>query len=429
MLDKIKKMAISIPFLMLLPLFSVRKAENSPPLYLDAAAPVELRVKDLMQRMTLSEKIAQMAQYVGPEHMKKAEKNMTVEEMRKSDAQGFYPGLFSEDVARMVKEGKIGSFLHVLTVEEANYLQGLALESRLKIPLLIGIDAIHGNGLYRGATIYPSPISMAATWEDGLAYAIGRQTALEMRATGTHWAFTPNLDVLRDPRWGRCGETFGEDPFLVGNMGVQQILGLQTTDFSGTDKVIACAKHLVAGSASVNGLNSAPTDVSERTLMEVFLPPYKRAIREAAVYSIMAAHNEINGIPCHMDKHLMTDMLRGRWGFDGFYVSDWNDVSRIASVHYVAEDFKEATLLSVDAGMDMHMHGPGFADHVEALVLEGALPESRIDYACGKILEAKFRLGLFENPMVEADAAEKVVFSTEHQTTALETARKSMTLV
>ncbi len=408
---------------------SICFAQEAAPTYLDASAPVEQRIKDLMQRMSLEEKAAQMAQYVGLEHMKKAEKNLTAEEMRKSDAQGFYVGLFSDDVARMVTEGKIGSFLHVVTAEEANYLQSLSLQSRLKIPLLIGIDAIHGNGLYEGATIYPTPISLAATWDDQLSFEIGRQTALEMRATGTHWAFTPNIDVLRDPRWGRSGETFGEDPFLVGNMGVQQIKGLQTDDFSGTDKVIACAKHLVAGSKSVNGLNSAPTDVSERTLMEVFLPPYRRAIQEAGVFTIMAAHNEINGIPCHMDKHLMTEVLRKQWGFDGFYVSDWNDVSRIASLHHVAKDYKEATLFSVAAGMDMNMHGPNFQDYVVALVKEGLLDEKRVDQACSKILEAKFRLGLFENRFVATDKINEVVFSPKHQATALDAARKAMVLL
>ncbi|HRD82006.1 MAG TPA: glycoside hydrolase family 3 protein, partial [Saprospiraceae bacterium] len=399
------------------------------PLYLNPSAPVEKRVKDLMSRMTLEEKVAQMCQYVGLDHMKKAEKELTEEEMKKSDAQGFYVGLFSKDVARMAEEGKIGSFLHVVTAEEANLLQSLAMKSRLKIPLLIGIDAIHGNGLFRGATVYPSPISMAAAWNDEMAYRIGRETAMEMRATGSHWAFTPNIDVLRDPRWGRTGETFGEDPYLVGNMGVQQILGMQTQNFTGTDKVIACAKHLVAGSQSVNGLNASPTDISERTLMEIFLPPYRRAIQEAKVFSIMAAHNELNGVPCHSDKRLMTDILRKKWGFEGFYVSDWNDVERIATWHFVARNFEEAALLSVDAGLDMHMHGPYFQEYIVKHVQNKRLSKARVEEACAKILEAKFRLGLFENPFVEIKDIPKHVFTPEHQATALESARQCMTLL
>lgn len=402
---------------------------DDAPIYLDPTANVNDRVKDLMKRMTLDEKVAQMCQYVGLEHMKKAEKDLTEEEMKHSDAQGFYLGLFSKDVARMTTEGKIGSFLHVVTAEEANYLQSLAQKSRLKIPLLIGIDAIHGNGLYSGATIYPAPLTIAATWDDELSYKIGRETALEMRATGSHWAFTPNIDVMRDPRWGRCGETFGEDPHLVANMGVEHIKGMQMDDFTGTDKVIACAKHLVAGSESVNGLNAAPTDVSYRTLREVFLPPYERAIKEADVFSIMAAHNEVNGIPCHSDQHLMTELLRDQWGFDGFYVSDWNDVSRIATLHHAANDFDEASLLSVAAGLDMHMHGPEFQEYIVEHVKSERLDKNRVEVACAKILEAKFRLGLFENPFVKIEDISKSVFTKKHQATALEAAQKSMTLL
>ncbi len=403
--------------------------ESKDPVYLNPKAKIENRVKDLMKRMTLEEKVSQMCQYVGLEHMKKAEKDLTEEEMNHSDAQGFYVGLFSKDVARMATEGKIGSFLHVVTAEEANQLQELALKSRLKIPLLIGIDAIHGNGLFRGATIYPAPLTLAATWDDQISYDVGRQTALEMRATGSHWAFTPNIDVMRDPRWGRSGETFGEDPYLVGNMGVEHIKGMQTDDFTGTDKVIACAKHLVAGSESTNGLNAAPTDVSYRTLREVFLPPFERAIKEANIFSIMTAHNEVNGIPCHKDEHLMTELLREQWGFEGFYVSDWNDVARIATLHHAAKDFNEASLLSVNAGMDMHMHGPEFQEYIVAHVKSGMLNKDRVEEACAKILEAKFRLGLFENPFVKIEDISKSVFTKKHQATALEAARKSMTLL
>ncbi len=402
---------------------------DKKPLYLDAGQTIDVRVKDLMSRMTLEEKVAQMCQYVGPEHMQQAEANLSEAEMKKSDAQGFYLGLFSPDIKRMATEGKIGSFLHVVTAEEANELQKLAMQSPHKIPLLIGIDAIHGNGLYSGATIYPSPISMAGTWDDEMSYKIGRETALEMRATGTHWAFTPNIDVLRDPRWGRTGETFGEDPYLVGNMGVETIKGMQMDDFTGTDKVIACAKHLIAGSQSVNGLNSAPTDVSMRTLREIFLPPYRRAVQEADVFSIMAAHNEVNGIPAHMDEYMMTDLMRNQWGFDGFYVSDWNDVSRIATLHKAAETFEEASRLSVNAGLDMHMHGPNFADHIAKGVKSGKVPAERVEEACSKILEAKFRLGLFENPFVEIKEIEKKIFTEEHQKTALNAARRVMTLL
>jgi len=397
--------------------------------YLNAKLPIEDRVKDLMGRMTLEEKIAQMCQYVGLEHIKENEAKLTAEQIKRMDDRGFYPGKTVQDIENLIKEGKIGSMLHVVTAEEANYIQSLAMKSKLKIPVLIGIDAIHGNGLYNGATIYPSPISMAATFEDKLSYDCGLQSAKEMRATGSHWAFTPNIDVLREPRWGRTGETYGEDPFLVGNMGTEMIKGFQQGDFTGTEKVIACAKHLIGGGESINGMNLAPTDVSERTLLEMHLPPYKKAVQEGKVFSIMTAHNEINGIPCHMDEHLMTEIVRNQWGFQGFYVSDWNDVERIYSVHHTAKDFKEATLFAVEAGLDMHMHGPKFGEYVLELVKEGKLPVERVDYACAKILEAKFRLGLFENPFVDLKNKESKVFTKEHQASSLESARKAMTLL
>ncbi|MBJ6368504.1 glycoside hydrolase family 3 N-terminal domain-containing protein [Snuella sedimenti] len=403
-------------------------SDNEHPIYLDASVSVEERIEDLMSRMTLEDKVYQMCQYVGLEHMKHAENNITAADLEKNDALGFYPGMLSKDVAELTKEGKIGSFLHVVTPEEANALQKLAQEAPLKIPLLIGIDAIHGNGLVSGSTIYPSPISQAATFDDNLIKEGSRQTALEMRANGMHWSFTPNIDVLRDPRWGRTGETFGEDPYLVGNMGIATIKGLQSDDFTGDDSVITCAKHLIAGSSSINGLNASPTDVSKRTLFEIFLPPYRRAVQEANVFSIMAAHNEVAGMPGHMDKFMMNDLMRDRWGFKGFYVSDWNDISRIAIWHHVAKDFKQAIEFSVNAGMDMNMHGPVFDTLLIELVNEGKVDKSRVEYACRKILEAKFKLGLFENPFVDVEKAKAINFSETHQKIALEQARRSIVL-
>jgi beta-glucosidase len=378
--------------------------------------------------MTLEDKVYQMNQFVGLDHMRKAEKDLSPEDLVNNDAQGFYKGVFSNDVMKMTQEGKIGSFLHVLTAEEGNLLQELANESRLKIPILIGIDAIHGNALFNGATVYPSPITLASTWSDDFLFDVGRQTALEMRATGSHWAFTPNIDVLRDPRWGRVGETFGEDPYMVGNLGASMIKGFQLNDFTGTNKVIACAKHMIAGSEPINGLNASPMDVSMRTLKEVYLPPYKKAI-DAGVYSIMAAHNELNGVPCHMSSWLMTDLFRKDWGFDGFYVSDWMDIERIETLHHVASSLKEASYLAVNAGMDMHMHGIDFPEAVIELVKEGTLPISRVNEACSKILMAKFKLGLFENRFVDIEKIPENIFTPEHKFTALETARKGIVLL
>jgi len=404
---------------------SSKNKSGLSPLYLDPSKPIEKRIDDLMSRMTLEDRVYQMNQFVGLDHMKNGNPD---DDKENNDAQGFYKTLSINEVSKMCKEGKIGSFLHVLTAKEANLLQELALKSPLKIPVLIGIDAIHGNALVSGATVYPSPITLASTWNEDFLYTIGKQTAKEMRATGSHWTFTPNIDILRDPRWGRVGETLGEDPFLVGNMGAAMINGFQQDDFTGTEKVIACAKHMIAGGESINGLNAAPADISIRTLREVHLPPYKKAI-DAGLYSIMAAHNEINGVPSHMSKWLMTDVLRNEWDFKGFYVSDWLDIERIDKLHHVATDMKEASYLSVDAGMDMHMHGPEFTDAIIASVKEGKLDESRVNDACKKILTAKFRLGLFENRFVDLEKVDESLFTEKHKAAALESARKGIVLL
>ena len=414
--------------LLCLPMIGFGQNQKSNIAYLNSSLSVDKRIDDLMSRMTLYEKACQMNQFVGIEHMKKAEKDLSPEDMKNSDAQGFYKGVFSDDVKQMIINGQIGSFLHVITAEEANYLQQLANKSKLKIPLLIGIDAIHGNALYRGATVYPSPITIASTWDENNSYDVGVQTAFEMRSTGSHWAFTPNVDVMRDARWGRVGETFGEDPFLVTQMGVAMINGLQQGDYTGNNKVIACAKHLIAGSEPINGLNLSPMDISERTLNEIYLPPYKSAV-DAGVFSIMAAHNEVNGVPSHSNKKLMSNIIRNEWGFDGFYVSDWLDIERLETLHKIARNFKEAIYLAVDAGIDMHMHGPDFPELVVELVSEGKLSEERVNYACSKILEAKFKLGLFENRFVDENDISKKLFNQYHTETALKLARQGIVLL
>jgi beta-glucosidase len=404
-------------------------AQNNP-LYLDSNADIKDRLSDLMARMTLEEKVGQMCQYVGLEYLKKQKRNKRaagdVSKLNK-DAFAMY-GLSESDIIQEIIDGKIGSFLHVLDPEEVNYLQGFTLESRLKIPLIIGIDAIHGNAMVSGTTVYPSPISIAATFNNDFAYDVAKQSAREMRATGSQWTFMPNVDVARDPRWGRVGETFGEDPFIVGEMGKAMIMGFQGEDFSKPNNVIACAKHMIAGAEPLNGLNISPMDVSERSLYEIHLPPYKKAI-DAGVYSIMAAHNELNGIPSHMHKGLMTDLLRNEWGFDGFYVSDWYDIKRIWSYHKVARNYKEASLFSVEAGMDMNMHGPEFYDFIVALVKENKLSIDRVNEACSKILYAKFQLGLFENRLVDTSKVDENIFIKSHLDKAEEIADNSITLL
>ena len=404
--------------------------QNNSPIYLNPSANVDSRVADLMSRMTLEEKVGQMCQYVGIDYLKKQQRNKKASgDLSKLNKDAFAMYSLSEsEITQEIIDGKIGSFLHVLEPKEVNYLQDFTLKSRLKIPLIIGIDAIHGNAMVSGTTVYPSPISIAATFNNDFAYDVAKQSAREMRATGSQWTFMPNIDVARDPRWGRVGETFGEDPFMVGEMGKAMIEGFQGDDFSNPNNVIACVKHMIAGAEPLNGLNISPMDVSERTLYEIHLPPYKKAI-DAGVYSIMAAHNELNGTPSHMHKGLMTDLFRNEWGFEGFFVSDWYDVKRIWSYHKVARNYKEASLFSVAAGMDMNMHGPDFYDYVVALVKEKKLSMDRVDEACSKILYAKFQLGLFENRFVDTSKIVENVFIRSHLDKAEEIADNSITLL
>ena len=396
--------------------------------YKNPSLSAEVRTDDLLSRMTLTEKVGQMCQYVGIEHIKKSEKYLTLKEMQSGDAHGVYPSLHSSKMPDLIKKGEIGSFLHVVDPKEANQLQQYASESRLGIPLIIGIDAIHGNGLVNGSTIYPSPLTMASSWNLDLVRQSSVETALEMRATGSQWTFTPNIDIARDPRWGRVGETFGEDAFLVSEMGVAVIEGLQQGDFTGDKKVLANAKHFVAGGEPVNGLNLAPMDLSLRSLKQDHFPPFKRAV-DAGVYSFMAAHNEVNGVPAHANRFLFTEVLREEWGFEGFVVSDWMDIERLKGLHRVAETQSEAVYQAVDAGLDMHMHGPNFLRPLIKLVEQGRITEARINAAVRPILLAKFRLGLFENAQVDASAATDILFNAKHKQTALELARQGIVLL
>jgi beta-glucosidase len=387
--------------------------------YLDSTLPAAKRVELLLKKMTLDEKIGQMCQYVGePSTQASANKDEEVK---------YLMGLGER--AELIQQGKIGSFLKVPTYKEANYLQELAEKSRLKIPLLIAIDAIHGHGMYKSATtIYPTQIGIASTFDTNLAFNVAKYTASEMRATGCQWAFSPNIEVVRDLRWGRTGETFGEDPYLVSMMGKEMIKGYQGDDFSGSENVIACAKHFVGGGIANNGLNGAPADISERTLNEIFFPPFVEAIN-AKVYTIMPAHNEINGIPCHAHNEYLTDLIRHTWGFHGIFVSDWMDIERLYTVHKVAASEKDAAKLAVLAGLDVHMHGPKFFDHIKELVNEGTIPVKRIDEAVRKILYAKFQLGLFENRYVDSIRVKNTLLKKEHLELALEVARKSIVLL
>lgn len=388
----------------------------------DASLPAEERARLLLKDMTLEEKVGQMCQYVAPCYVEPgkgaARKNIDATD----------ENLGNKNLSDKVRRGEVGAFLHVMTSDEAVALQEMAQESRLGIPLLLGLDAIHGNALIEGCTVYPTNINMASTFNPALMERIGEETALEMRQRGVFWTFAPNLDIARDARWGRMGETFGEDALLAAEMGKYAIWGLQGRDgeYSG-NHVVACAKHLIAGGEPSGGLNAAPMDISERKLRELYLPPFIAAVKEAKVGTVMAAHNEVNGIPCHGNKWLLNYLLRDELGFDGFVVSDWMDIERLHSMHHWVPDSTEAFVVSVESGIDMHMQGDKYFEAVVAAVRSGRIPQSRIDEAAGKILAVKFALGLFEKPVPEIpDVLEG---AEEHRGTALEAARQGLVLL
>ena len=387
----------------------------------DASLPAADRAKLLLREMTLEEKVGQMCQYVAPCYVPPGQGSP----YKNIDATD--ENLGNKDLADKIRRGEVSSFLHCMTTKEAIALQELAKESRLGIPLLIGIDAIHGNALIEGCTIYPTSINLASTFDPELIESIGAETALEMRQKGLYWTFAPNLDVARDARWGRMGETFGEDPFLVTEMGKYSIWGLQGRDRNFDEgHVIACAKHLIAGGEPFGGLNAAPMDLSERQLREIYLPPFVAAVKDAHVGTFMAAHNEINGIPCHGNSWLLKDLLRDELGFDGFVVSDWMDIERLYAMHHWAPDSTEAFVRSVEAGIDMHMQGDNYFEAVIDAVKSGRIPMKRIDEAAGKILEMKFAVGLFEAPLPSLEPLENAY---EHRQTALAAARESIVLL
>ncbi|HEY5621282.1 MAG TPA: glycoside hydrolase family 3 N-terminal domain-containing protein, partial [Pontiella sp.] len=402
-------------------------AEQAP--YLDPALSVEQRVNDLLPRMTLREKIGQMVQYTADPNKENKDSSgqddLTVK-LENAEEREYAEGIKTK--ADLVKKGEIGSFLKVPGMAAANYIQKVAEQSRLKIPVLVATDAIHGHGSYTSpSTIFPTPLSLASTFDSSLAEAVARMTRKEMRATGYHWTFSPNVDVVRDSRWGRTGETFGEDPYLASEMGTAMVRGYQNGAI-GKDSVLSCLKHFAVGGEALNGINGGPADVSEFTLRSIYFPPFEAGVK-AGAFTLMPAHNSLNGTPCHSHKWLLTDILRGEWGFKGFVVSDWMDVRAIHVDHKAASSYKEASGLAVNAGMDVNMHGPQFLDFVDALVKEGVISEERINASVRPILEAKFRLGLFENRYVDPVAAADVVLCQEHKDMALNIARKSIVLL
>lgn len=360
--------------------------------------PTEAKIDALLAQMTLEEKIGQMTQVCG--------------------------GWYSEDIENQIRNGA-GAMLNSLG-DEANHYQRIAVEeTRLGIPMLFGRDVIHG---FR--TIYPIPLGQAATFDPALVEDAARLTAEEAMQAGLRWTFSPMVDVARDPRWGRVAEGYGEDTYLTSVMGAATVRGYQGADYDpatgkGTIALAACVKHFAGYSASEGGRDYNTTWIPELHLRETYLPPFKAAL-DAGSATIMCAFNDLNGVPASANKHLNVDILRGEWNYDGMLVSDWASSANMVA-HGNARDLKEATLLSIDAQMEMDMEGHGYPWHLKQLVEEGKVSEKQLDACVRDILRLKFRLGLFDNPYCAADAP--AYFSDEALAAAQRAAEESAVLL
>jgi beta-glucosidase len=319
--------------------------------------------------------------------------------------------------------------------ELTNAIQKFLMDnSRLGIPVVFHEECLHGHAA-PGGTSFPQPIGLAATFDPELVEALYAMTALEARARGTHQALTPVVDVARDPRWGRVEETFGEDTYLVGRMGVAAIRGFQgDAEFRDRRRLMATLKHFVAHGQPESGMNCAPANVSLRVLRETFLRPFKEAIEEAGAISVMASYNEVDGVPSHANRWLLRDVLRTEWGFKGFVVSDYYAMRELAHRsethgHGVAHDMKEACALAVRAGVNIELPEPDAYAHLVDLVRDGTLAESELDELVAPMLYWKFRFGLFDDPYVDPSHAEEVVGAPLHRKLALRAARETITLL
>ena len=360
---------------------------------------VHERVEQLLSRMTLEEKAAQMVQVP-------------------------YAIVGRREALRWARLGA-GSFLHVLG-DDAREVQREAMRSRLGIPVLFGIDAIHGHGLNERATIFPTQLAVACSWDPALVEEMGRVTAREVATDGLHWTFSPVLCLARDTRWGRVGETFGEDPFLAGALGAAIVRGYQGDAPDDDEHILACAKHYIGSGEAVGARDACDTEMTYRKLCETFLPPFARAV-EAGCATVMTAYGSIDGTPFTADPVSLKDILRGELGFDGFVVTDWDNVRSLAERQHVAADLDEASVLAANAGNDMIMTTTAFYDAVLRAVGEGRLEERVLDDAVRHILTVKLRMNLFEKP--EKTGRPGCLGCPEHLEAAREAARRSVVLL
>lgn len=388
-------------------------------LYKNPDIPVDERVKDLLGRMTLEEKVAQL--------LGTTDKNKIWDSTYH----------FSEKKAAMfMKNGwgqiGLGADDPLSTQDVAiftNSIQRYLVEkTRLGIPCFIHGEAVHGIAPGTGNS-YPSPLALASMWNASLYEIIFTKVAAEARTRGVNHVLSPNLDVARDPRWGRVEETWGEDPYINSRQAVAIIRGFQgrEKDKIDTHHVAATLKHFAGHGWPEGGMNIGPANIDERTLREIVLPPFKAAVEEANAISVMASYNEVNGIPSHMNTFLLKDILRKEWGFNGMVVSDYGGINELMDIHHVVADTADAAIKSISAGVDMELPQPEFYSHLTNLVKEGKIKQSVIDEAVSNVLRVKFMLGLFEHPY--CNPAEAVKLSDRHLDLALQVAQEAMILL
>jgi beta-glucosidase len=388
-------------------------------------------VKDLLSRMTLEEKAAQMLciWQKKPETLVDADGNFDEAKAKKAfkDRRGLGQVGRPSDAGK----GKNAREMAVLT----NAIQKFFLEnSRLGIPVMFHEECLHGHAAVDG-TSFPQPIALGATFNPGLVEELFTMTALEARLRGAHHALTPVVDVAREPRWGRVEETYGEDPYLVSRLGIAAVKGFQgDRKFRDKTRVIATLKHFVGHGQPESGMNCAPANVSERVLRETFLYTFKEALKESGAITIMASYNEIDGVPSHANRWLLRDLLRKDWGFKGFVVSDYFAIWELGyrpdtHGHFVAKDRKESCALAVKAGVNIELPDPDCYLSLVELVRKGVLKEKELEDLVAPMLEWKFRMGLFDDPYVDPAEAERVVGCEEHSALALKAAHEAITLL
>jgi beta-glucosidase len=407
-----------------------RKSQPEPA-YRNPKLPVERRVKDLLWRMTLKEKVAQML------CIWQQKSSTMVDEKGRFDLQKakthFKERLGLGQVGRPSDAG--GGRNAREMAELTNDIQKFFLENtRLGIPVVFHEECLHGHAAIDG-TSFSQPIGLGATFDPELVRRLFEMTAAEARARGTHQALTPVVDVAREPRWGRVEETYGEDPYLVSRMGIAAVQGFQgDATFQDKKHVIATLKHFAAHGQPESGTNCAPVNVSQRILREVFLYPFKEALQKGGAVSVMASYNEIDGVPSHANKWLLRDVLRREWGFKGYVVSDYFAIRELHERpelfgNHLAEDGRQAAELAVKAGVNIELPDPDCYPHLVDLVRKGILKESLIDELVAPMLAWKFRLGLFEDPYVNPAVAERIVGCEAHRALALQAARETITLL